>query len=115
MASSPLLFAALTQVLLLHSQSYIKHSKTLSHNNAESLCLFEYSQSLASIHDVEHNEEAAAICDGSVCWIGLYFDDALTPIWTDESVSDFATNTTGGVYPWATNQPNGNSECVRIY
>eukprot|EP00484_Ammonia_sp_Unknown_P009443 CAMPEP_0197073404 /NCGR_PEP_ID=MMETSP1384-20130603/210590_1 /TAXON_ID=29189 /ORGANISM="Ammonia sp." /LENGTH=661 /DNA_ID=CAMNT_0042512241 /DNA_START=579 /DNA_END=2564 /DNA_ORIENTATION=- len=88
--------------------------------DAETWCNSHYGTNLASIHSMEDFEEAALITSifNDDCWIGMNDRvDEGTFVWTDGTSWDFATDLSGGVYPWSADQPDntlGDEDCVEI-
>ena len=80
----------------------------VSYWDQDSLCQFRYETHLASIHSTSQDADAHSICNEStICWIGLN-DNAIANVfeWTDASAFDYGTDTSGGVAPWKTDEPN---------
>eukprot|EP01083_Nonionella_stella_P062508 162504_1 len=90
---------------------------------AQALCHSYYGTDLASIHSQEDYDEAVLIADllSYDVWIGLH--DRIseeTFSWVDGTPFDFATDLSGGKYPWHQNNPSsgwlglGEEDCVEI-
>eukprot|EP01083_Nonionella_stella_P297067 1009058_1 len=105
-------------------RTYILQQQFLTFENHDALCLFEYDQHLASIHDstelTQAGNDRSAQPSESSPFIGLTDETTENQfVWSDGTPWDFGTNTNGGVSPWdstASSEPNGGTSenCVLL-
>ena len=102
------------------------HNMQLTAPNAEKWCQDHLGTALASVHSYDDNYAVQSLCDATDsenCWLGL--TDAVNESifkWTDNTTWDYATNISGGVYPWLSRpaiQPDNNDggereNCIEI-
>eukprot|EP01083_Nonionella_stella_P191865 709775_1 len=100
-------------------RSYISHTDiTLSWNDSNAFCEFSYGTTLASIHSDAQNDEAGLLCPTSgptdACWIGGNDHNSYSE-WLDGTPFDYGHDTSGGVYPWLSGNPDGGTEhCLEL-
>eukprot|EP01084_Bolivina_argentea_P076480 138621_1 len=95
---------------------YIPIKGVYNWNDGELFCNTNFDTSLASIHNINHQNIAALLCQQTQntesCYIGLN-DISIegTYVWTDDTQFDYIDS-------WGTNQPNnenGNENCVDLF
>ena len=95
----------------------------LSWNNSQSFCMSHCNSDLGSIHSDQHFQNIQTLDQSGNIWIGLYTPNShpfyewidATPFSSISQVNNFALDMTGGVYPWASQQPSGQGkECVAM-
>ena len=112
-----ILFILISVCIIFNDAYHVAHSGVFW-PDAETYCNSHCGSNLASIHsDKQYNDIKTLIRNDDILslsnafgddyWIGLN-DEAETGtfVWTDNSDFDFATNISGGSYPWLPNQPN---------
>eukprot|EP01084_Bolivina_argentea_P310697 537664_1 len=108
----------LTSLNLSNAQLYVYQDVWLKWSDHDDLCAFDYGTSLASIHNSAQDNEARSVCNTNNCWIGLNdIETEGTFVWSDGTNFDYGTNTSGGVPPWYSSNPDNvnNQDCVRLW
>eukprot|EP01084_Bolivina_argentea_P173417 300362_1 len=101
-----------------YCQSYILNNYQLSAADSDALCLFQYSEHLASIHDTTQQLEATSFANVSFQpWIGLKHDITQNNFyWEDKTPWNYGTIL--HEFPWnAPTEPNNNNgleHCVHL-
>eukprot|EP01084_Bolivina_argentea_P101787 182421_1 len=106
----------------IQSQFYVLQTEHLSIGDSEALCVFNYEQHLASIHNLTQFTEANVTREMNDVWIGLKEDSVINDIWTytDTTLFDYGNSPYEQSPPWNKNpdQPDDtshNENCVEMH